>query len=672
MTLGSRKRSFGLSSLKTYNEGKMKKILTLSALFFVFIGFSHSGLFAQTSASQTEFMTLTELKQLLARGPVYGVFDSVPSGTQTKRYQIKIDGIYEVPGLKAVIFSTMHKIAAGMSGSPVYVNGKLLGALASSFSNFSKISWGGIAPFELMEDDQKPTGLTLHAAARSFIYQDKLFTPIALSTISVLPDMLSRLEKNHLGLDLEFFRKNKFLISAQSGRSSRADRNFSAKNLKPGMPIVVDLAEWRDQKGELNTISAVGTITYIDRKSGRVYAFGHPFLDAKKVFYTFRTCRIIETVESDFDAYKIPGEKSDVLGVIDYDSTYGVYGKFSLENLDKLHNFRLELQRQGKTYERLEIRIGDTRTFIPLLVDLVLGAAGGIYNVPQPSEVSTTELAVQLDLKGYPAISARQLSVSGTVQFGGGLIYISSYEVAVRDFISEIYLPLFASSYNFEVSNVALKANFLAGRPPEMRLAAYRFPDPIVWGEDPALEVVFVSQDNSLVLEKRMAVKVDWSKVEMPIYTKETLDTEKKGESIVGGALQFISGRLFQKTTSGLPESERKKLLPDYFLSAQDFLEFFQNRLQATDQKIVGRINIRAKSGLFEEKIAKAESVVSAEVEQEKDGWHIVWGGIKERKETVKNEGFVSFPIEFRPVPSGYIVNPFLSEIFPFEVVKKN
>lgn len=620
------------------------------------------------SVTEQNFMTLDEVRNLLDKGPLYGVFETVLSGTTISKHAIRVEGIYSEPGLELVMFTTSEKIAAGMSGSPVYVNGKLSGALAYSFNNFTEISWGGISPITLMKSDAESQVLLggQTGQVRRFSYKGKLFKPIDTGTESLPDSFFSHLPG---GLsEASAFREGKFLVSSQNQGSGFF--RFSAKELKAGMPIVVDLASWTDQKARLTTVSAMGTITYIDRKSGKIYAFGHPYLGARNVHYTFRTCKVIGTTFSEFSSYKIAGEKSDVLGTIDFDSDYGVYGKLSLESLPKLNRFEIEMQRRGQIYNRLKVEIADCRAYIPLLVDVVLSIAGGTNNAPLPQETSTTELEVKIDLKGHDLLSGRRQSSSESFEFGSNIIYLSSYDVATKDFISNVYLPLLASSYNFEISNVALVFNFLNVKPQELQLVA-RFPSKLVWGEDPVLEVLLVGKYNLLAFEKRLTIKIDWDKVEKPIYDKNTLDTEKKSESIVGGALLFISNQLIQKNPALLSEQEREKMWPKYFLSVADFLKFFQQKLQTNDQRIYARINLRAKSGLFDEKIAGAESILSAEAGKETDGWHLVFGGIRNRKETIKKEGSVTFQVELPPVLSGYIVNPFLLETSAFEVVKK-
>ena len=609
-----------------------------------------------------DFMSLEELEDILKSGPANAYFKSVPEGSVIKDYYILIKGIHKEPGLKVIVFTTMHKIAAGMSGSPVYLKGKLVGAVAYGFNNFAKVSWGGIAPIALMHKDRDSSGGE-GGALGQFFYEDKLFKPIALGDRSIPESLLIRLDSSRAAVN--FLSNGKFVFS--SGQSRRTAPVNAARSLKPGMPIMVDLLEWEDQSGEVSSISAVGTITYVDKNSGRIFAFGHPFLGAKKVKYTFRTCKIIGTVFSEDYSYKLAGESSEILGLIDFDSSYGVYGRLSLNGLEKLHNFSLGFYNQGRKFNSFKIRIADNRALVPLIAGLVLGIIGETNGAPLPNEPSTTELEAKLAIKGYDGLESKQLSTSTSFAFGERMIFVSSYEAAVRKFISEIYSPVFFSSFNFQITGVEMRADFFSGKPQELKLVTFNFPRKVVWRENPVLEVLLVSQDNSIALEKRLEIKIDWDKIEEPVYTKETKETEKENEKKVSGALGIFT---LASGQASLTEKERQDLFPSYFLGPEDFLQSFSRRLKLANKGFFGRLDIQAKSGLPDAKPDSGESILSDKTKSEQENWHIIEGGIRTRKTASKNLDYVNFSINFPPIPSGYIIDPKASAGLQFEVVK--
>ena len=110
----------------------MRKIRVILAIIF-FLTFAGV-------ASAQELMSLEEVEKLIDSSPnkeIPAYFKSVERGTEIKRYNIILKGVYREPGLTIILFVTHHKIAAGMSGSPVYVNGKKVGAVAYQVSNFN-------------------------------------------------------------------------------------------------------------------------------------------------------------------------------------------------------------------------------------------------------------------------------------------------------------------------------------------------------------------------------------------------------------------------------------------------------------------------------------------------------------------------------------------------------
>ena len=322
---------------------------------------------------------------------------------------------------------------------------------------------------------------------------------------------------------------------------------------------------------------------------------------------------------------------------------------------------------QGQKFNSFKIRIADNRALVPLIAGLVLSIIGETNNAPLPNEPSVTELEAKLTIKGYEEIESKQLSSSTSFAFGERMIFVSSYEAAVNKFISEIYSPIFFSSFNFQITHVEIRADFFPGKPQELKLVAFNFPRKIVWRENPVLEVLLVSQDNSIALEKRLEIKIDWDKIEEPIYTRETKETEKENEKKVEGVLRIFT---LASGQASLTEKERQELFPSYFLGPKDFLQSFSRKLKLANKGLFGRLDIQAKSGLPDTKSDSGESILSDKTKSEQENWHIIEGGIRTRKTASKNLDYVNFSINFPPTPSGYIIDSKVSDGLQFEVVK--
>lgn len=627
----------------------MKRMRMVFMVFLVAILVNVSDVFAQ------QLMSLEEVGKLIDSShnkEVQAYFKSVERGTTIRKYDIILRGILREPGLNVVMFVTSHRIAAGMSGSPVYINGKLIGAVAYSFNSPpepSDYSWGGISPISAMMKESKQ-GSLLSGMVATFHYKGMLFEPIPVGYHQLIPEF-------------EPLAGNKLVIT--TSQSSR-DRSKIKKNpvLKAGMPIVVDLIEWTDEQGETTTISAMGTITYIDANN-RVYAFGHPFYGAKNVVYSFRTAELIGTVP-DGRPYKLGWKQSDVLGAITFDGAYGIYGTTSVDELKKLHHFDLEFKSDGKTIHNFDIKVADS-ILTPLLAQAALGRIGSVGGAPVPEEASITQLDVKVQLQGREAIVWKELFASSVTKFGPSTIRTSSYEAAYGTFFSGVYSLLLDNKHGLKISNVLISADFIRGKSQVFKLGDSRFPNKIVWGQDPILEILLVSQDNVVAIAKKASIKVDWTKVEKPVYTKDTIDTEKDSEKVVRGMLGIGSSAWFLNT---LTFGEQQRVMPEYFLGPEDFLENLALRLEFTNQKIFVRLALKSRSGLFDETIAKAEDIIPKEASENKEfGWYVIEGGLKDRKTSIKNESMVVFYLDLPSIPSGYVIDQRFNENLFFEVV---
>jgi len=627
----------------------MKSLLRLLSVFvvFSFVTFSSVSVFADP-----KLMSLEETEKLVDSSPskaVNAYFESVERGIKIKRYDITVRGVYREPGLTMVLFTTSHKIVAGMSGSPVYINGKKIGALAYRVNNFnfSKPSWGGISPISLMLKDadsgyqSKPV--------KAFSYRGMIFEPIALGPQSIK--------------GLEGFAGGKFMITSQISQGA----SFKIKKpvFRAGMPIVVDLVEWTDEKGETASISAMGTITHID-DSGRVFAFGHPFLDAKKVVYGFRTAEVVGTVFSEDSPFKLSGKRSEILGAITVDSLYGIYGSTSLNELKRLHHFSLKFKREGKSIHEFDIKIADS-VMTPIIAQAAFANIGKAYGAPLAQESSVTQIESRIDLEGgYKPITWKGLFASYSIKFGAATLRSSSYDVASENFLTNIYDTLFDNSYDLKISNVSVSVNFVPGKSRVYKLGAYKFPNKVVYGQNPVLDIMFVDENNLMPIAKKVTVAIDWSKVEKPVYAKETIETEKVSEKVIRGMIRISGAEFFVNTLSS---GEKQKLLPEYFLGPEDFLENLSKRLEINNQKIFIRVALRAKSGLLDEAIVSAKDIMPNGISSDDDEWYVIKGGLKDRKVTIKNEGVVMFSVGLPNIPDGYVLEQNFQEIFVFEVV---
>ena len=157
-----------------------------------------------------------------------------------------------------------------MSGSPVYIDGRLVGAVALAF-NFSKEPIAGIRPIEEMLAVGDPAAKQVaaqagdrKAASNSDSFASKLIdiaTPVSFSgfTAGTLEQFSPQLKK--LGLEPR---------QGVSSGGKLPSKLGTPASLRPGDMIAVELLS-----GDMS-IGAEGTVTAVDGKS--IYAFGHQFM----------------------------------------------------------------------------------------------------------------------------------------------------------------------------------------------------------------------------------------------------------------------------------------------------------------------------------------------------------------------------------------------------------
>ncbi len=183
-----------------------------------------------------------------------------------------------------------YKLAQGMSGSPVYVNNKLIGAVRSGWEN-SDQTLAMIIPIEAMCNTLKTHDANL----------------LSYATVSgIKPSSLSRLSKT-LGLNLS------------QGALSSHNLEISSDKFKPG-DAVAALLVWGDVE-----LSAVGTVTATST-NGKFLAFGHEFLDRGQVNYPSARAFIHETINSSEFPFKL-ATPLYINGVINQDREVAIAGQ---------------------------------------------------------------------------------------------------------------------------------------------------------------------------------------------------------------------------------------------------------------------------------------------------------------------------------------------------------
>jgi hypothetical protein len=278
---------------------------------------------------------------------MHGVGRTVFQGNRIEEFQVEIIGLLEnITPKQTVVLARLSGgplaqtgILQGMSGSPVYIDGKLLGAVALGFP-FSKEPIAGIQPIEAMiADAQGDPGASPDLAearlpsldwsharqagalgalagsvspepvATPFGNLDSLLTPLSLSgfssrTLDVLSPGLRRLGFSPL--------------PGQSASSPALQVSGGRTPLAPGSMISVGLLS-----GDLN-MTADGTVTLV--QGNRIYAFGHRFLDTGSTELPFARSEVVALIPTLNSSFKLSSPR-EWIGTIVSDRATAVAGE---------------------------------------------------------------------------------------------------------------------------------------------------------------------------------------------------------------------------------------------------------------------------------------------------------------------------------------------------------
>ena len=286
--------------------------------FFVSLIFAAS-LCPRFAAGQIAIYPLRDI-----RAGQHAIGKTVFQGNKIEEFQVEILGVLENVGPRqSIILARLSGgplqetgVMQGMSGSPVYIDGRLVGAVALAF-NFSKEPIAGIRPIEEMlavGDSSKATAPPAGPKVASNIdsFASKLIdiaTPVSFSgfTAGTLDQFAPQLKK--LGLEPRQGVSSGGKLPSQLGPPA---------SLRPGDMIAVELLS-----GDMS-IGAEGTVTAVDGKS--IYAFGHQFMSVGNTELPFARAEVLTLLPNLSSSFKI-SSPLEWMGAITQDRSTSIYGE---------------------------------------------------------------------------------------------------------------------------------------------------------------------------------------------------------------------------------------------------------------------------------------------------------------------------------------------------------
>jgi hypothetical protein len=318
-----------------------------------------------------------------------------------------------------------------MSGSPVYIDGKLLGAVAFGFQ-FAKDPIAGIMPIQYMIDvfeekqggdgkGQKSgqsgrQGQTRHVSFSEISFNEnspgfaefvkslsgagnsvaqavsgpsngQVLTPIAtpLAITGVSPDVIARFAP--------IFQSWGFAPVAGAGGAAEMSelKQSDANTLKPGSTIIVPLV-----RGDYS-LAAAGTVTY--RDGNRIYAFGHPLLSLGVSELPMHEGEVLTVMSSNAVSFKMSAPKA-MVGMLRGDRSPGIYGELGVA--PRMIPVEINLKTSRGEDRKYKFDVAADRFLTPILMQMTMLST--IASTERTIGDSTLQIRGRIKIKGLPDV----------------------------------------------------------------------------------------------------------------------------------------------------------------------------------------------------------------------------------------------------------------------------
>src|SRR5271157_3385822 len=387
-------------------------------------------------AGKVEIMPLSQIKPGM-KATAWTVFQ----GTEAEPIPLEIVGRYKNqwgPKQDIIIAKMGGKairtnVAGGMSGSPVYIDGKLIGAVALRLSTFSPDAICGITPIEYMleindfdtskpEDARTPDKVAAHDRGEVSIPGSMLGQMVAAGAGSGMPPQMPTMVPIEAPLALSgfsdgavrefgpFFQQMGIQV-VQGGAATSSDALTSKPasgwehSLNPGESVAGVLVS-----GDFS-ITGLGTVTYNDGK--RVLAFGHSFFNLGPVDMPMTKGEVLMTLASSYQPNKM-ANATDIVGALHQDRHSGIEGTLGAQSQMIPVSLKVRaLDDKGSTAREKSFRFNVFvhQKWTPYLMMLTL--YNSVSQLNEFADEATYRLSGKVEMNGNHNISLSTMQASG-------------------------------------------------------------------------------------------------------------------------------------------------------------------------------------------------------------------------------------------------------------------
>jgi hypothetical protein len=442
----------------------------------VSILFSTAMLIAPRSfAAPEEFMKVSDITPGM-KG--YGL--TVFEGTKIERFDLKVVGVLNsyFPKQDIIVIECKDPrldhsgVVAGMSGSPIFIEGKLAGALSYTLVSFGIDPIAGVTPIQSMLDIGKlgtrgvdavtkgtPASKSKVASADTstdspavdwnLLGSPSMATPTSnMSAYNfqplATPMSLSGFSKNAAKTLQDAFSGYGVDVVPMGGGSTSGSAANYYKDLdvkfEPGSAIGVSF-----MTGDM-WMTGTGTVTYVD--GTKVYAFGHPMMNMGETYFPTNTAWVHMFMASQMRSYKL-SSPIKVQGSLIQDRQAAIYGDSS--QVAPMLPLNIEVENVvTKESQAWKVQIIRHPSFSAVLVRSAIENALEAFNQDIAPSTYSMEVTLKLENKKPITITEQFFSNVGPANNRQNFDSADSLK-AVRDLIGNPFEPIAAESVDVKI-----------------------------------------------------------------------------------------------------------------------------------------------------------------------------------------------------------------------------
>src|SRR5215469_3268189 len=295
-------------------------------------------------------------------------------------------------------------VVAGMSGSPVYFDGKLAGAISYRIGQFSKEPIAGVTPIEEMLEISELDSSPAPRANSTATKPERDMTRMSASEASSVQGYANYLQPIETPLVFNGFSEETLKLFAPQFASAGVvpvmgiggvSEEKQPEPLIPGSAVSAILV-----RGDMD-ISATCTVTYVDPE--RLLACGHPIMQFGSVDLPMTKAQVLATLPSPLNAFKIVNATEQV-GSFVQDRHTGILGRFGKQPEMIPVTLSIHGSSQPKQYH---FEVLNNAKLTP--VAMMAAVFNALQGVNEYGENITYRLQGQITVAGYPAVSLQNM-----------------------------------------------------------------------------------------------------------------------------------------------------------------------------------------------------------------------------------------------------------------------